>query len=928
MNGVGVRKRGVADDGFDQDRRTGGQRVSTTTAGDEKDKNRWTAEDAASQGNMLGWLQWLILGAYIGTVIYLIQTVSQQLPRPWPSSEHGDLRDMSKFSEDRAMQHLLVLTSFRPRTVGTDGNDKFAANYFYKEAQAIKKKAAQLHDIDIDHQIVSGSFRLAFLGGFNSVYRNVHNILVRVSPRNVETNRTLLVNCHFDAAIGVDGASDDLSQCVIMLDTLAVLARRGALPGRILFLFNGAEESILQASHGFVTQHPWAKEVTAFVNLEAAGSGGRDVLFQTGPKHPWLVRAYARVPYPCGNSVGEEIFQSGAIPSDTDFRIFRDHGHIPGVDIAFVENGYVYHTHYDQVDQIYPGTLQRAGENLLALLYGMVTSAEFQDLENCKDCATDSAVYFDFIGLAFIMYSHTSGIIANYFFAIAATFIILLEMLYQFKNCPVYLSRKDAVSAMIFSFLLVLCSIIVPVSMTALLAYLLSMVAPMSWFSRTYLTFFLYALPTIAVSFALHWVASHTRLMMRIPVQMRESIVYHAVGLIWIVLLVGTTLKGLNSAFLPMLFVAAPIPVRFIWLTLQPLTRHDLVAFLTTHMTSYSISSIFALYQLISVVKVFLPMFGRTGSEVNPDVLLAVIVSSGVMSILSYYTSLIHVTKRQTVLRISQLCALLTLITVLTVSLTSMGFPYSSPPDRIAPKRMIVQHLHREEFNLKNEQIIHENALWIVPLDFTGLQPVPLADIISLTGATKPDCDSKLYCGLPFIYPVMNMLKQHLVVPIKDEPRLPHHPLLKKTDDQVLVSDDQSLVQTRRLTFVTQLVDHSNIHMSPAEGCELRGWNLTQAEPMQGPTWHNRTTYFVFLVSGYDAKGPMYEKTFHVDISCPKTASRATDPVADDRLEILTITVINHFLTMTSPVLDKITQQLPSWLAPITWLNSIQTYSF
>ena len=78
------------------------------------------------------------------------------------------------------------------------------------------------------------------------MYRNVHNILVRISPRHVNTNRTLLVNCHFDAAIGVDGASDDLSQCVIMLDTLAVLAQREALPARILFLFNGAEESILQ----------------------------------------------------------------------------------------------------------------------------------------------------------------------------------------------------------------------------------------------------------------------------------------------------------------------------------------------------------------------------------------------------------------------------------------------------------------------------------------------------------------------------------------------------------------------------------------------------------------------------------------------------------------------------------------------------------
>lgn len=34
--------------------------------------------------------------------------------------------------------------------------------------------------------------------------------------------------------------------------------------------------------------------------------------------------------YPNGQVSGEELFQSGVVPSDTDFRIFRDVGNVPG----------------------------------------------------------------------------------------------------------------------------------------------------------------------------------------------------------------------------------------------------------------------------------------------------------------------------------------------------------------------------------------------------------------------------------------------------------------------------------------------------------------------------------------------------------------------------------------------------------------------
>ncbi|XP_048013228.1 endoplasmic reticulum metallopeptidase 1-like isoform X3 [Megalobrama amblycephala] len=270
------------------------------------------------------------------------------------------LSSTGHFNALRARKHLERITSVGPRTIGSPENEITTVNYLLDQIKQIRSESETgPHSITVDVQRPTGSFSI---NGFISYYDRVTNIAVKLQPKT-RAQHFMLANCHFDSVANSPGASDDAVSCSVMLEVLHSLANLSTpLKHGVIFLFNGAEENNLQASHGFITQHPWAQQVRAFVNLEAAGVGGKELVFQTGPENPWLVQAYARAAvHPFASVVGQEIFQSGLIPSDTDFRIYRDFGNIPGIDLAFIENGYIYHTKYDTPERIPTDSIQRAG---------------------------------------------------------------------------------------------------------------------------------------------------------------------------------------------------------------------------------------------------------------------------------------------------------------------------------------------------------------------------------------------------------------------------------------------------------------------------------------------------------------------------------------------------------------------------------------
>ena len=254
----------------------------------------------------------------------------------------------NQFHAPKARSHMEALVALGIRHVGSEANEIHARDLIVQRVEEIIASASEDVKIEISVQHPTGGYYLDFFGGMTHIYQNITNVVVRLSRRGTRPLHAFMVNAHYDSALGSYAASDDAISCGIMLEALRCLSSDPA-PLRadhaLIFLFNGAEESFLQASHGFITQHPWAGSVRAFLNLEAAGAGGKEIVFQTGPDHPWLTQLYSEVaPHPHASIIAQEIFQSGAIPSDSDFRVFRDFGHIPGIDTAYFVNGYVYHT--------------------------------------------------------------------------------------------------------------------------------------------------------------------------------------------------------------------------------------------------------------------------------------------------------------------------------------------------------------------------------------------------------------------------------------------------------------------------------------------------------------------------------------------------------------------------------------------------------
>ena len=77
--------------------------------------------------------------------------------------------------------------------------------------------------------------------------------------------------------------------------------------------------------------------------------------------------AKAKPKFPVSNSLMYSIYKM--LPNDTDLTVFREEGNIQGLNFAFIDSHYNYHTTQDNLANLSPKTLQHQGTYLMAMLF-------------------------------------------------------------------------------------------------------------------------------------------------------------------------------------------------------------------------------------------------------------------------------------------------------------------------------------------------------------------------------------------------------------------------------------------------------------------------------------------------------------------------------------------------------------------------------
>ncbi|HMO15192.1 MAG TPA: M28 family peptidase [Pirellulaceae bacterium] len=306
------------------------------------------------------------LAVFVAATIALFGIYRYAPLKPLPSSV-----DTDTFSAERAEPILeLLVGDGIPHPSGTDQNEIVR--------QRILDFFAEL-DIPVEQHATSNMRRRT-----GEIFPLV-NLIARIPGSN--SSATIALTSHYDSTFNGPGAADDGVGVAVSLEIARFFAANPP-KNNLVFLITDGEELGLLGAEKFVLEHPLAKEIDVVINLEARGTKGPSLLFETGPRSYWTIQQFAKVARkPFTSSLFYEIYKT--LPNDTDFTRFME-TQMEGFNFAFIGDVKNYHTPDDNFETVDRGSMQHHGEHALELLKLLADSETLM-------ISDGRAIYFDLL---------------------------------------------------------------------------------------------------------------------------------------------------------------------------------------------------------------------------------------------------------------------------------------------------------------------------------------------------------------------------------------------------------------------------------------------------------------------------------------------------------------------------------------------------
>lgn len=685
----------------------------------------------------------------------------------------------------------------------------------------------------------------------------------------------------------------------------------------VVFLFNGAEEQVLPASHAFVTRHKWARGVGAFVNIESAGSAsGRELIFQAGQKRHWILDTYLReAPRPSANVVAQELFQSGIIPSDTDFRIFRDFGNMSGLDMAFIDNGYVYHTDQDDMSNVDLGSVYRAGENVLAVARALAVRPTFPKAWNFPA----QQVFFDFFGFH-VSYSLLYGQSLNLMVCAVVSFVVAQEVKTAAKktDVPTRTIVVDALRIMLGRAYALLLSLAF-VWLLSLFFYLLGIT--MTWYKSMAFVVPFFVFPTVAINIVvMHWVLGY--ISFKRAGRLIDMFVYNCIMIEFVALTLVTSQLSIGSAYLPCIMVLFPCiahQVRRWLLSSSNRKAYDIVTPIFNPLMLLPLMHLMSLS--LMVFSFFVPLMGRAtgGWAVPPDVAIGALAVLATHFVTAY--AYVRVAKNID----NGVCVrILSLLFLLCLSLVLFASPYTTT----RRQRLGVLHTKRTFYDVGGGVKHNDSGFAIEKMDYYDS-----GDLERLVPGFKDkevfgrwnvaECEY-IFCGLPFDRPKLSKTPPKRFWIAQNDSLAPSMEGAKDVRLKMTGAEFNSGENVKRLNFDLFGPKRISLALSASEGLKLVGWSLGDKVPLAKAKWNGSDSHFVVFLQGKTDTGDDGKRSFWLEFS----ESGENTPSNGN---VLTLMINGHHMfgpERADANFEAFLGSFPEWTFPWSWTVDLKSYEF